>query len=222
MLRLIYDAVIVLSGGLQKDGTPQPWVQARLDAAVPFTTETTFVILNSRGTVYKKPPLTEAGMPIDESLASATYLVKNHGIDPKKILLDSWSYDTMGNAFFALVNHVIPRRMESVLVITSEFHMPRTRVVFDHIFGLPDTPVRVEYLTSPNLGMTHEAVVARMEKELNSIRSYQKINVPRITTLEQLYVFMFSEHNAYAFANMHNLHTPNLPGATFTKVLDSY
>jgi uncharacterized SAM-binding protein YcdF (DUF218 family) len=226
MIRIVYDAVIVLSGGLTREGVPQPWVQARLDAAVPYISESTYVILNSRGTPHKPPPLSDSGHPIDECHASAEYLTKTHGVRDEMILLDAWSYDTMGNAFFALVNHVLPREFSSVLVVTSEFHMTRTRVVFEHIFGLArdasgeSLVTRVDFVEAPNTGMTREVVEARVEKELKSLRQYEADNVPRIGSLKQLNVFMFSEHGAYSYANGHKLKPPPMVG--YDKVKESY
>ena len=97
--KVIYDAVIVLSGGLTADGRPNENVRERLDTAAPYITQSEYVILNSRGTPHKPPPRDAFGFPIDESEASAEYLVNEHGIDSNKILIDSWSKDTIGNAY---------------------------------------------------------------------------------------------------------------------------
>ena len=37
------------------------------------------------------------------------------------------SYDTIGNAYFSLTQHVVPRAWSNVVVVTNEFHLPRTR-----------------------------------------------------------------------------------------------
>ena len=58
----------------------------------------------SRGTTHKPPPLDTAGFPIDESMASARYLVER-GVAPARVLLESWSLDTIGNAAFARLMH---------------------------------------------------------------------------------------------------------------------
>lgn len=52
------------------------------------------------------------------------------------ILRETSSYDTLGNAFFSLTEHAIPLRWRRPLVITSSFHMLRSRSAFDGVFAL--------------------------------------------------------------------------------------
>ena len=41
-----------------------------------------------------------------------------------------------GNGYFALTQHAIPRRWRRMAVVTSDFHMPRSRAIFEWVFGL--------------------------------------------------------------------------------------
>ena len=102
-----HDAVIIPGGGLT-DGRPHPWVLARLDAALLHSADTDFFLVLSRGTTHKAPPLDAGGFPIDESAASAQYLIER-GVDSSRVLLESWSLDTIGNAAFARLMHSDPR-----------------------------------------------------------------------------------------------------------------
>ncbi len=170
----------------------------RLDTAAPYITQSEYVILNSRGTPHKPPPRDACGFPIDESEASAEYLVNQHGIDSNKILIDSWSKDTIGNAYFALTNFCIPRGLQKLIVITSEFHMPRSRLIFDHIFGfLPS--MTLEYIASADVGIPQQALQARKEKESTSAEHYESSITKKITDLRSLNNFIFSEHDAYRY-----------------------
>lgn len=188
-----FDAIVVLSGGLTPESLPQPWVQARLDAAIPhLVSESTYLILNSRGTPHK-PPGT-----IDESVASAKYVAEKYGVEPGRILLDSWSLDTIGNAYFALVNLVVPLQLKSVLVITSEFHMTRSAAIFTHVFSLVQT-CSVEFLETDNRGLSSEALHARRRKEEASLGNFFTHVVPKTSTLANLTRFVFGEHAAYSF-----------------------
>ena len=194
-----YDAVIVLSGGLTSDGNPTENVRTRLDTAVPYIGESRYVILNSRGTPHKPPPMDPTGFPIDESEASAEYLVSQHGVDPTKILLDSWSKDTIGNAYFGLSSFIIPRNLERVLVITSQFHMDRSRIIFDHIFSLSNKSLRLYYCASPDVGLSPTALEARIEKEKVSAENYERNIAPNVSDLMKLNEFIFSVHDAYRY-----------------------
>ena len=91
-----FDAIISPCGGLDERGMPHPWVTRRLEAALQFYTGKEFVLVLSRGTPYKPPPIDKSGFPIDESAVSADYLLRRV-VDPKKILLERTSLDTIGN-----------------------------------------------------------------------------------------------------------------------------
>ena len=131
-----FDAVVIPGGGLNEVHEPAAWVTARLDAALRHDSETDAYLVLSRGTTHKPPPLDADGFPVDESAASARYLVR-HGVSPRRVLLESWSLDTIGNAAFARLMHADLRRWKRVLVVTSAFHMARTRAIFDWVFALP-------------------------------------------------------------------------------------
>eukprot|EP00177_Eucheuma_denticulatum_P000404 GFKZ01000699.1.p1 GENE.GFKZ01000699.1~~GFKZ01000699.1.p1 ORF type:complete len:228 (+),score=22.07 GFKZ01000699.1:217-900(+) len=193
-----YDAVIIPGGGLEP-GTnqPQPWVRARLDAAIKLSSRTKYFVVLSRGTTHRSPPFDARGFPILESEASARYLLK-HGIDdPGRILLDAWSLDTIGNAFFTRSMICEPMKLKTCCVITSAFHMARTRAIFDWVFSLDGAEFRLDYLISPNVGLDDAQHSARSLKEQNSLRALQENTVPRVKTLGELSSFLFREHRAY-------------------------
>lgn len=193
-----YDAVIVPGGGLEpRTNQPQPWVRARLDAAIELSSRTKYFVVLSRGTTHRSPPLDARGFPILESATSAQYLLE-HGIDdPGRILLDGWSLDTIGNAFFARSMICEPMQLKSCCVVTSAFHMARTRAIFDWVFSLDGAEFGLDYLISPDVGLDDEQHSARVLKEQNSLRDLRENTIPRVTTLGKLSSFLFGEHGAY-------------------------
>src|SRR3974390_2430520 len=68
-----FDAVLVAGGGVKKDGSLPPWVEARLDAAFHAAHGAPIITL-SAGTTHKAPPVEQACWPIFESVAMARYL----------------------------------------------------------------------------------------------------------------------------------------------------
>ena len=122
-------------GGLT-GGKPAAWVAARLDVALKYDSQTDYYLVLSRGTTHKPPPLDSTGFPIDESFASAAYLL-DKGVEQRRVLLESWSLDTIGNAAFARLMHADLRGWRRILVVTSASHMPRTRAIFEWVFSLP-------------------------------------------------------------------------------------
>eukprot|EP00392_Amoebophrya_sp_AT5.2_P017486 g17848.t1 len=89
---------------------------------------------------------TEKGKTLAEGGAAARYLIQRHDIPAELILEENASLDTIGNAYFlrvihleALTKSLTPRGRVRVVLFTSEFHMPRTKAIFEHVLGLPWT-----------------------------------------------------------------------------------
>ncbi len=196
-----YDAILVPGGGIHANGDLPPWVKNRFDRALTVRTEE-YIIPLSAGTVHKPPPLDSEGYPIFESVAGGRYLEK-HGIPPDHILTETFSYDTIGNAYFARLIHVDPCHFCKLLIITSAFHMPRTEAIFRWIYRLPPTDFDLTFEVVPDEGIDVPALEARRAIETQSLSSIEPI-MGCITSIEALHNWLFSEHGAY------QLHRPRL------------
>jgi uncharacterized SAM-binding protein YcdF (DUF218 family) len=192
----VFDAVLILGGGVRERAELPPWAQARFDRALERANGEVFVCL-SAGTTHRPPPL-DHGYPILESVAGARYLM-TQGIAPDRIRIEALSLDTIGNAYFAKLLHVDPAKWSRLLVVTSEFHMPRTRAIFEWVFGFEAGRYSVEFDASPNTGMSDTVLALRSEKERRSLNGLQLLR-QKIHSLPQLHEWMFSEHGAYSAA----------------------
>lgn len=203
-----YDAIIIPGGGLEPGSSlPQPWVRGRLDEALKRSTNTKYFIVLSRGTTHRAPPNDSAGFPIDESSASAKYLI-DHGIDDtSRILMDSWSLDTIGNAFFTRQMFCEPLLLRKLLVVTSQFHMPRTKAIFDWVFRLNNGDASVDYCVTGDHGLDDAQRSVRVAKEQNSLQTLKKVTIPRVDSLFTLSQFVFQEHGAYNAESARNVKT---------------
>ena len=207
-----YDVVIIPGGGLDAS-QPAAWVAARLDAALQHDKSTAYYLVLSRGTTHKPPPLDEAGYPIDEAAASARYLVAK-GVAPARVLLESWSLDTIGNAAFARLMHAEPRGWRRIHVVTSAFHLPRTKAIFDWVFALPFSGRRssssavtaITYEEAPERGMDAEQSGSRREKEAKALEALRQGAMARIKDLAALHSFLFVEHSAYKATSEEDFH----------------
>jgi DUF218 domain len=192
-----FDAILVPGGGVHANGQLPLWSINRLDRAVELADGASIVTL-SAGTTHKAPPLDEAGRPIVESVAAARYL-EGRGYPHDRILAETASYDTIGNAYFARVIHTDPAGFRNLLVITSAFHMARTEGVFRWIFAA--TPVVSAYELSfdavPDIGLSPDALEARYAKERASLASTLAV-IPSHPTLPSIHRWLFAEHAAYA------------------------
>lgn len=194
-----YDAILILGGGVKDNGELPPWVKSRLDHALKIH-NAEYIITLSAGTVYKRPPLDESGFPIFESVAAAQYLI-NHGVNPDVILTETSSYDTIGNAYFSRVIHVEPREFRRLLIITSEFHMARTRAIFQWMYSLDDQnrKYHLTFNAVEDVGIPADDLQARLDKEANSLKQFLK-NTSTIHSLRNCHQWLFTKHAAYSLS----------------------
>lgn len=208
-----YDAILILGGGVREGGELPPWAAARFDLALERQTGEPLVCL-SAGTTHRPPPL-EDGFPIAESIAGARYLL-SRGIHSSQIRIENVSYDTIGNAYFAKLLFVDPPRWSRLLVITSDFHMPRTRAIFEWLFGLDGRSYDLVFEASSDAGMTPEAAQFRREKEQHALAGFEALQ-SRICSMDHLHDWLFTEHQAYSAAGRWKQQRSRDP-----RVLESY
>lgn len=194
------DAMLILGGGVRSGGELPMWTRRRLDQVIEKRSQAAYVILLSAGTTHKPPPLDANGHPIFESVAAAHYLVEK-GINPAKILVETSSYDTIGNVFFSRMIHIEPLQLKRLLVITSEFHMARTKATFEWIYGLKGLPqdVQLSFKTVSDAGIETAVLQARKQKEARSLKALLN-TANKIRTINSFHRWLFQEHGAYAVA----------------------
>lgn len=191
-----YDAILILGGGVREGGELPAWAAARFDAALQRESGEPLVCL-SAGTTHRPPPL-EDGFPITESMAGARYLMQR-GVPPHRIRLETVSYDTFGNAYLTKLLHVDPTGWRRLLVITSEFHMPRTQAIFEWVYGFEAGKYELEFSASPDRGLSPAAVRVRVEKERRAMR-YLDAARARVSSLAELHEWIWTVHSAYSAA----------------------
>ena len=192
------DAVLIPGGGVSASGQVSPWGQARLDRAIALTPRPAYFIPLSAGTTHKPPPLDATGFPVLESIAAARYLV-GHGVEPACILPETNSLDTIGNAYFARVQHTDPLGLRRLHVITSAFHLPRTEAIFTWIFQLsqPQPAYHLSFEAVPDIGLTETVLTARYQKEEAGLAQVMTLR-SQLTALPDLHRWLYREHAAYA------------------------
>ena len=105
--------------------------------------------------------------------------------------------------------------MQNLLVITSEFHLPRTQAAFEWIYGL--TPLTTDHQlifeSVPNRGLSPKALKARIAREQNNLEKLRETQLD-ITTLDAFQAWFYSQHAAYAVTSQ--------PDKVSGDVLESY
>lgn len=214
------DAIFVPGGGSQRGPSPTSLpaaVRARLDAAAAlYFAETArrrrvgggsygdsdggpSVVALSAGTPHRPNYVDAHGRPVLESSSGAAYLTAVRGVPPSAVLRETASLDTLGNAFFVRTVHAEPNAgvWRRLVVVTSKFHMARTRAVFEVVFGLPQagcadlSPVNapsagpsvgrwvLQFLSVPDAGLGPAALAARRAREAASLASFQRLVASR-------------------------------------------
>jgi hypothetical protein len=121
------------------------------------------------------------------------------------LLIETSSYDTIGNAFWARTSHIDVRGWSDLLIITSSFHMDRTKQIFDWVFALPSDAAaqtvqktvettephtdsehttmrkstvgrfRLTYVEASDEGLSPEMIKTRREKEQKSLETVKEL-----------------------------------------------
>ena len=189
----MYDCVIILGGGINNNLEPYTYVKYRLDESIKHNTK--YYLLSSRCTYHKSPPLDSNNFPVDETTVYSKYLIER-GIPKEKILLENWSFDTIGNAYACLMLHCIPNKLLNILVITSDFHMERSKSIFNKIYGLASSEYNLDFK------LDFKEVISNID-ENRIVKEKWGYNdwltkSSNILTLKDLHNFVFFNHNAYS------------------------
>ncbi len=125
------DVVIVLGGGRDSELKLNTRSRARVDRALDlFSADSHIKIILSGGISFSSPAeyqKTEAEMLREYAMGK--------GFPSDRILLEESSTDTLGNAFFSRVEFLDPNNWRRVSVVSSEFHIPRCRYLFEKVLG---------------------------------------------------------------------------------------
>eukprot|EP00591_Stephanopyxis_turris_P002501 CAMPEP_0195513792 /NCGR_PEP_ID=MMETSP0794_2-20130614/5364_1 /TAXON_ID=515487 /ORGANISM="Stephanopyxis turris, Strain CCMP 815" /LENGTH=255 /DNA_ID=CAMNT_0040641893 /DNA_START=250 /DNA_END=1017 /DNA_ORIENTATION=- len=157
------------------------------------------ILCLSAGTAHL-PQLMSAhdGLPVWESTASAAYLLETRNVPKSHVYAETTSYDTISNAFFARTSFTDVAGWNKLLVVTNEFHMDRTKAIFDWIFGIDNSKYNLHYLSCDNTGLSDEAVHAREEHEARGERNVRTILSQRYTTMKDVWTFLTTDHDFFA------------------------
>jgi uncharacterized SAM-binding protein YcdF (DUF218 family) len=202
--------VVILGGGVTADGKAPEHTQQRLNLALDvykeLDTNALFIPL-SGGTPHKPNPVDQRGFPVWESTAAAKGLLER-GVPAERIVEESFSLDTIGNAYFLRSVHMEPSGLRKMVVITNDWHMPRTRAIFDFVFSLPShtgaasTPFEITYRAAPAGISDAHLLETRKSKEAGSLAYFETSVAPGIKAMQEMHWWLFTKHGAYATSRL--------------------
>mmetsp|Transcript_13065 Transcript_13065/g.28324 ORF Transcript_13065/g.28324 Transcript_13065/m.28324 type:complete len:322 (+) Transcript_13065:399-1364(+) len=212
------DAIFVLGGGVPSSyNDPPVYVKERCDAAEILFLQRTLldeaagapkerrpaILTLSAGTAHMPQLLSDDGLPVWESTASAAYLMQKKTIPSSYLFAETTSYDTISNAYFARTTFADVFGWNKILVITNEFHMLRTKAIFDWVFGADSNSrsaakSELFYLSVADKGLSEEAIVARKQNEARGEKNVQDNLSKQYSTLLNILEFLTTSHDFYS------------------------
>ncbi|MDC1048682.1 YdcF family protein [Flavobacteriaceae bacterium] len=123
-----YDCIIVLANEMDIDGNLNHDSLSRLNQAVKtyFSNSSSYLI--TCGWNYRKDSSLYIGNVMRD------YAIRL-GVPPDKIITELNPRDTVGDAFFTKQNILFGKGWKKLLVVTSDYHVNRTSIVFRFIYG---------------------------------------------------------------------------------------
>lgn len=195
-----FDLIICLAGGINEDNKEvHDFVKERLNMTNQYyqlnKQNGCKILLMGGGTYHKPPILNDDQYVIHESTACADYLL-NFDIDPRNIYREWSSYDTIANGYYAFSNYINPLGFKKVLVITSNFHMKRSKVIFDYINSLFGYKAYVYFEETDDV-LNKDVLKERIEREEKSSISFKTNIVDKKKTMKEFLTWFYEEHNCY-------------------------
>lgn len=182
-----YDALIVLAGGVNEDMSLPEIPKNREDLGIKLFKEglAPVIIFSGHFTFTMENP-----SDLSESESMKRYAV-SHGVPETAILKDDKSKDTLGNAYFCKVDFVIPKKYKNLAVVTSDFHLDRTKYLFRKVFG---DQYNIDYYSTP----TVEGEIRKEAEAKFLTLSKQWLEAIPDGNHEMVGHFLFTKHPGYS------------------------
>ena len=164
------DVIIVLGGGVRRDGTLTVVSRARVEHALDLYragVAPRLIMTGRHGAFLKKP--------ISEAHAMAT-LARAAGVPDHAILIEDNARDTLGNACFTRDHHLAPNQWRRVHVVTSDFHRKRAYALFCIALG---ADYKCVFSAIPS-GFTRTELVLRLLEPIKPIKLALFVRLARL------------------------------------------
>ncbi len=154
-----YDCIIVLANKMDKEGNLNLESKSRVQLASSFYFTYPLISFITCGWNYRDDSDIRIGNAMKD------YAIKL-GVPVECIITELNSRDTVGEAFFTKQNILNKKEWQNVLVVTSDYHVDRSRRIFEFIYG-NDYTINV---TGTNGFSNSERQIA----EQNSLKAFER------------------------------------------------
>ena len=198
-VKCIKNIICVLCGGLQENGDPNEFVKTRLDKAYEMynlcNKNSTIILILGGGTYHKPPFINKDNFVVHESSSGSSYLY-NKGVNPNSIIREWSSYDTIANGFFTFTNYINYINIDKLTIITSDFHLERSKIIFNYFNNLFNKNKNIEYI-SVKSNLEKKILDIRSKREKKSLNNFKKNIIEKIKDIESFIKWFYTEHDAY-------------------------
>jgi vancomycin permeability regulator SanA len=209
--------IFVLAGGINNNGKVYDFVKLRLDKAIEVYKKNSNqcrIFCVGGGTYHKPPILDSNNYVIHESTSCAQYLVNNN-IPEHDIIRDWSSYDTIANAFFSFTNFIIPLKINNIILITSDFHMDRVKLIFNYIKKLCNSNINIKFIKVESK-LNLDILALRNKREKNSFVKFNENIIKKYNNLNDFTTWLFTIHKSYkAIIECETLNCDNIINKTY-------
>lgn len=194
MVKLVMnkDVIIVLGGGIGPGGALPETSKLRVAKGVELFKDeevASRIIMSGKWGFWLdvKPPRTEA-----EAMKECAV---NLGVTDNVIFKEEVSMDTIGNAYFCKVNFLEPNKWRRIVVVTSDYHISRTRYIFEKVLG-DDYSIDFVGVGSRMSSNEFDSRVDKEERTLELLKTWlDPIDSGDTKAIKEM---MFTKHPAYA------------------------
>ncbi|MFW7343410.1 YdcF family protein [Pollutimonas sp. H1-120] len=124
-----YDALIVLANEMDANGILNEESVARADLAAEIARDLHVPYIITCGWAYRQ----DSKIKIADAFKD--FLINKHSVSAEKIITEVNSRDTVGDAVFTRANIISQKQFRNICVVTSSYHVARTKAIFDFVYG---------------------------------------------------------------------------------------
>lgn len=128
------DAIIILGSGINQDGSLPGNLKLRVSKGVQLYTQglAKNIVMSGNYSFWLDD---SREIPFRSEASAMREYALMLGVPETDIFIEEKSKDTLGNAFFTKIDYLEKNDWKQVMVVTSDFHLKRTKFVFDHVLG---------------------------------------------------------------------------------------
>lgn len=155
------DAIVILSNKLTPDRDLNEESMKRVEKGVELYKEgiSSLIIMNGGPGLFTEKTLEGKCVPRGthpvQSEVMRDYAL-SLGVPNDKILIQDFSSDTVGEAYFVKEIFLFSMQLRNIIVVTSDYHMKRAKIIFDQVLG-------------PGYSTEFVGVKTSLENDLNTI-----------------------------------------------------